>query len=60
MDRGGGGDVDSDYSYLKNSNIIAYIYTKTVILVIVGVVDHFHITGRNETTCWKDGEADRF
>ena len=51
MDRGGGGDVDSDYSYLKNSNIIVYIFTRLVIGIvgIVGVVDHSF--GRNITAC---------
>ena len=45
----GGGDVDSDYSYLKNSNIIAYIYTYTVRVFIVRVVDHSF--GKNKTAC---------
>ena len=43
----GGGDVDSDYSYLKNSNIIVYIFT--IPMDIVGVVDHSF--GRNITAC---------
>ena len=49
MVSGGGGDVDSDYSYLKNSNIIVYIFTILVIWVILGVVDHSF--GRNITAC---------
>ena len=48
MGRVGGGDVDSDYSYLNNSDITVYFSTFTVI-DIVGVVDHCF--GRNITAC---------